>query len=115
MIGKCSENEYDKRHDLLRSKEHLNKSVTTVEDGSSGRKGNPEKNESKVLDSVGKVAICLFTKESARYIDEWVDYNFAIGFHTIYLYDNNSKHKTLSTWAANIRRSGRDLRYFHFP
>ena len=34
-------------------------------------------------------AMCAISKGTLQYIDEWVDYNLAIGFETIYIYDNS--------------------------
>lgn len=55
------------------------------------------------------------TKDSERYIDEWVDYNFAIGFHDIYIYDN-SETNTLGQWGElSLPRNDRNVHVTHFP
>jgi hypothetical protein len=36
-----------------------------------------------------KVGLCGMTKGANQYMQEWIDYNFAIGFDDIYIYENN--------------------------
>lgn len=42
-------------------------------------------------------AICVQQKLAARYLTEWLDYHFALGFSKIYLYDN-SDYQELKGW-----------------
>lgn len=42
-------------------------------------------------------AICAIQKGALRYIDEWIDYNVAIGFEKIYIYDNSDDFE-LQRW-----------------
>mmetsp|Transcript_24122 Transcript_24122/g.35539 ORF Transcript_24122/g.35539 Transcript_24122/m.35539 type:complete len:357 (-) Transcript_24122:967-2037(-) len=65
--------------------------------------------------SMYTVGICAIVKDAEAYIDEWVDYNFAIGFHGIYIYDN-SKENELKPW-GDLRRDrlGDNLHVVHHP
>ncbi len=47
-------------------------------------------------------AICAIQKWGLRYIDEWVDYHLAIGFQTIFIYDNSDDFETLGKLLARI-------------
>lgn len=55
-----------------------------------------------------KVGLCAFTKDAERYLDEWIDYNFAIGFHAIYLYDNSNEYE-LKERGEFSRKAGRNV------
>jgi len=62
-----------------------------------------------------EVALCAIVKESERYLDEWIDYNFGIGFHSIYLYDNTDD-SDLKLWGRrrkNLRKE--NLYVHHYP
>lgn len=48
-------------------------------------------------------AICAIQKLGLRYIDEWVDYHLAIGFQTIFIYDNSDDFETLGKFACSFR------------
>jgi hypothetical protein len=45
-------------------------------------------------------AICAQAVDEEAYIDEWVDYHYALGFRKFYIYDNSLTHE-LRQWAAN--------------
>jgi hypothetical protein len=47
-----------------------------------------------------KACICAIVKNEERYIDEWVDYNLALGFDRIYLFDNSDDF-SLYEWSQN--------------
>jgi hypothetical protein len=47
-------------------------------------------------------AICAIQKWGLRYIDEWVDYHLAIGFQTIFIYDNSDDFETFGKLLARI-------------
>ena len=55
-------------------------------------------------------AICCVAKDEEAYIDEWVDYNLALGFDTIYVYDN-SDGNDLRQWGA---RRGERVQVRHY-
>lgn len=61
-----------------------------------------------------KVGLCVITSEGERYLDEWVDYNFAIGFHRIYIYDNTDDND-LRKWGEISQKMGRKVHVVHFP
>eukprot|EP00980_Cylindrotheca_fusiformis_P022420 scaffold9289_cov101-Cylindrotheca_fusiformis.AAC.2 len=46
------------------------------------------------------VGLCAVQKGALRYIDEWVDYNLAIGFDKLYVYDNSDDFE-LKEWYYN--------------
>ena len=46
-------------------------------------------------------AICAIQKWGLRYIDEWVDYHLAIGFQTIFIYDNSDDFETFGKLLAH--------------
>jgi hypothetical protein len=67
--------------------------------------------------SLPKVALCAMTKDSELYLDEWVDYNLAIGFHTIHIMDNSDRFD-LEHWGrarANSNTSHGKVTILHFP
>lgn len=43
-------------------------------------------------------AICAIAVNEEAYLDEWVDYNYGLGFSTLYIYDNSATHE-LQQWA----------------
>ena len=58
----------------------------------------------------GGAAICAIQKGAKRYLDEWTDYNLAMGFDRIYLYDNSDDFE-LKEWAQNKER----IHVKHYP
>jgi hypothetical protein len=52
--------------------------------------------------NINKAAICAIQKGGLKYIDEWVDYHMAIGFDTIFLYDNSDNFE-LQGWRYSER------------
>lgn len=48
------------------------------------------------------VAICVVLKDAENYFEEWLDYNFALGFDAIYIYDNTPSFE-LENWFHNTR------------
>ena len=57
-------------------------------------------------------AICAIQKGSLTFIDEWIDYNLAIGFQKIYIYDNSEDFE-LQSWYEKQNQTRVDLK--HFP
>ncbi|KAL7529484.1 hypothetical protein ACHAWF_002998 [Thalassiosira exigua] len=67
------------------------------------------------LDSAANsAALCGIVKDSEAYLDEWVDYHFGLGFHTIYLIDNSQSHELLK-WQNKRRASGYSVRVLPKP
>ena len=61
-----------------------------------------------------KTALCGIVKDSESYLDEWIDYHFGLGFHTIYLIDNSENHELLS-WQNKRRANGYSVRVLPKP
>jgi hypothetical protein len=59
-------------------------------------------------------ALCGIVKDAEPYLDEWVDYYFGLGFHTIYLVDNSDDHE-LRNWQDRRRNSGYSVRVLPKP
>ena len=59
-----------------------------------------------------KAVVCSIQKKEDAYIDEWVDYNLAIGFEMIYIYDNTDNYD-LRNWGNKRFLDG--VRVKHFP
>ena len=59
-------------------------------------------------------ALCGIVKDSEAYLDEWVDYHFGLGFHTIYLIDNSKDHE-LKSWQDKRRKAGYSVRVLPKP
>mmetsp|Transcript_19097 Transcript_19097/g.41347 ORF Transcript_19097/g.41347 Transcript_19097/m.41347 type:complete len:452 (-) Transcript_19097:1107-2462(-) len=59
-------------------------------------------------------AICGIVKDAEQYLDEWVDYNFGLGVHTIYLIDNSKEHD-LKNWQDKRRSAGYSVRVMPKP
>uniref|UniRef100_A0A7S1Y9V9 Glycosyltransferase family 92 protein n=1 Tax=Grammatophora oceanica TaxID=210454 RepID=A0A7S1Y9V9_9STRA len=55
-----------------------------------------------------RVGVCAIIRDAEAYIDEWVDYNFAIGFHAMYIYDN-SPNNDLKSWGQKVREEGKNV------
>ena len=67
----------------------------------------------KPTDSIADTAaICAIQKGSLTFIDEWVDYNLAIGFEKIYIYDNSEDFE-LQSWYEKQDQTRVDVK--HFP
>jgi Glycosyl transferase family 2 len=51
-------------------------------------------------ESIGQLStlICAIVKDELRYLDEWVDYHFAIGFSMIIFYDNSDDTQQMRNW-----------------
>jgi hypothetical protein len=64
------------------------------------------------------VAICAIQKGGQPYLEEWVDYNYLIGFDKIYLYDNSDEYE-LQNWTYNpfhsVNKDTNMLDIVHFP
>jgi len=72
--------------------------------------------------STSNVAICLIVKNETLYIDEWLDYNIALGFSPIIIYDNtktfelnNSLHSGIYTWYETREDIWEYIQLIHFP
>jgi hypothetical protein len=59
-------------------------------------------------------SLCAIVKDAERYLDEWIDYHFGLGFHTIYLIDNSEKHELLQ-WQNKRRNAGYSVRVIPKP
>ncbi|KAG7342921.1 glycosyl transferase family 2 protein [Nitzschia inconspicua] len=64
-------------------------------------------------------ALCTIIKGSERYLNEWLDYNVAIGFSAIYLYDNYDT-PSLESWLNENRPGGHSswsqyITVYHWP
>ena len=64
--------------------------------------------------SASSTALCGIVKDAEAYLDEWVDYYFGLGFHTIYLVDNSRDHE-LQNWQDRRRNSGYSVRVIPKP
>ena len=60
-------------------------------------------------------AICAIQRDGVRYLDEWVDYNLAIGFEKIYIYDNSDDFEELKKWHEGRSRNANQIVIKHFP
>ena len=58
------------------------------------------------------IAICAIQKGSLSFIDEWIDYNLAIGFDKIYIYDNSPDFE-LQEWYELQNKTF--INVTHFP
>jgi hypothetical protein len=56
-------------------------------------------------------AICTIAVDEEAYIDEWVDYHYALGFTAFYIYDNSPANE-LRQWATH---KGPHVVLKHFP
>ena len=60
-------------------------------------------------------AICAIQKSGLWYIDEWVDYHIALGFQTIFIYDNSDDFE-VQEWYSKKFSGGTDLvQIVHWP
>jgi hypothetical protein len=77
-------------------------------------KSTPEGNAMTVLHGES-AAICAIQKSGLWYIDEWVDYHIALGFQTIFVYDNSDDYEVLE-WYSQKFSGGTDLVHIaHWP
>ena len=58
-------------------------------------------------------AICAIQKQGLAYIDEWVEYNIALGFEKLFIYDNSEQFE-LNDWHQNHTHA-RSIEIKHFP
>jgi hypothetical protein len=58
-----------------------------------------------------KVMMCAIVFNEEAYIDEWIDYHYALGFDEFHVYDN-SKGFEMRQWAE---KKGDHVRVTHFP
>ena len=75
-----------------------------------GLKGNIYKVSSKEFPNAhdSGAAICAIQKWGLWYVDEWVDYHIALGFETIFIYDNSDDFE-LQQWYVNRFKGDTDL------
>eukprot|EP00581_Thalassiosira_minuscula_P016395 CAMPEP_0183716150 /NCGR_PEP_ID=MMETSP0737-20130205/10159_1 /TAXON_ID=385413 /ORGANISM="Thalassiosira miniscula, Strain CCMP1093" /LENGTH=425 /DNA_ID=CAMNT_0025945369 /DNA_START=99 /DNA_END=1376 /DNA_ORIENTATION=+ len=66
------------------------------------------------IDAPVSTALCGIVKDAEPYLDEWVDYHFGLGFHTIYLIDNSKEHE-LQKWQNKRRDLGYSVRVMPKP
>jgi Glycosyl transferase family 2 len=59
-------------------------------------------------------AICAVGKHEAPYIDEWTDYHLALGFSSIYVYDNTDRFE-LEQWGHDRHERGENVFVVHNP
>lgn len=59
-------------------------------------------------------ALCGIVRDAEAYLDEWVDYYFGLGVHTIYLIDNSEDHELLE-WQNKRRNAGYSVRVMPKP
>ena len=76
----------------------------------------------KPSNSTSNVAICLIIKNETLYLDEWIDYQVALGFSPIYIYDNspdfelkNGLHSGIYSWYESREDIHDYIRLIHFP
>lgn len=60
-------------------------------------------------------AICAILKDSLRYIDEWIIYNFAVGFDKIYIYDNTNIFELFGWYKSQSKSIQQKVSIQHFP
>lgn len=53
--------------------------------------------------SMPTVSLCAIAKDEMPYVDEWMDYNLALGFTEVFLYDNNVVPGALEQWKQQTR------------
>ena len=69
----------------------------------------------KTIDlSKESASLCVICKDENAYIDEWTDYNLALGFSEIFFYDN-SDNNTLVSWKEKSRHEDERISIIHFP
>lgn len=59
------------------------------------------------------VALCAMHKDDTWFINEWADYQLALGFSDIYIFDNSHKSWQLMKW-SNERRKDPHIHVFDF-
>ena len=59
------------------------------------------------------VAICVIQKGALFYLDEWTDFHLALGFDTIFIYDNSDNFE-LKEWAKS-KGIGSSIIVRHYP
>jgi hypothetical protein len=78
------------------------------------RFGLPDLTNTNANNTTTTTALCGIVKDAEAYLDEWVDYHFGLGFHTIYLIDNSPKHE-LQSWQDKRRNAGYSVRVLPKP
>lgn len=75
---------------------------------------NVEARAKKNLTDNTSACLCGIVKDAEAYLDEWVDYHFGLGFHSIYLIDNSDKNE-LVPWQNKRRAAGYTVQVLHKP
>ncbi|KAL7465533.1 hypothetical protein ACHAXS_005867 [Conticribra weissflogii] len=62
-------------------------------------------------------AICTIVKNETRYLDEWVDFHVALGFTSIFIYDNSpDPDEDMKLWLNSRRKDLQEyVTIIHFP
>ena len=78
-------------------------------------KAAPAERNAKTVLHGESAAICAIQKSGLWYIDEWVDYHIALGFQTIFIYDNSDDFE-VQEWYSKKFSGGTDLvQIVHWP
>mmetsp|Transcript_5569 Transcript_5569/g.12199 ORF Transcript_5569/g.12199 Transcript_5569/m.12199 type:complete len:396 (+) Transcript_5569:200-1387(+) len=72
-------------------------------------------NDAPVQGPTATAAICAIQKWGLRYIDEWVDYHLALGFQTIFIYDNSEDFELQGWYSKKFEKGTGRVKITHFP
>lgn len=72
--------------------------------------------------STSNVAMCILVRNETLYFDEWIDYQIALGFSPIYIYDNSDDfelmygmHSGIYSWYDTRSDIREHIRLVHYP
>jgi hypothetical protein len=80
----------------------------------------------KPTNSASNVALCVMVKNETLYLDEWVDFHYALGFSPIIIYDNSDDFDLMyglhpldeyayRSWYESREDIHEHLRLIHYP
>ena len=86
-------------------------------------KRNPPVKVYAPSNSTSNVAICVILKNETLYLDEWIDFNIALGFSPIYMYDNSLTFDLMSmplpnsiySWYETREEIHEHIKLMHYP
>ena len=81
-----------------------------------GLKGNIYKVPSKEFPNAhdSGAAICAIQKWGLWYVDEWVDYHIALGFETIFIYDNSDDFELRGWYSNRFKQNTKLIKIVHW-
>ena len=65
-------------------------------------------------DYASVAAICAIQRDGLLYVDEWIDYHIALGFETIFIYDNSDDFELRGWYSNRFKQNTKLIKIVHW-